>query len=189
MAAQYVVVIDVTGVAGIACDGGGWIAKPVVVVGQRDDSRPPFDSDLAFPGRGESVDSKVDEELDGVGSGVAISEVAKCEVGCKLLGGERGEHGSPLAHRRSSRTPSDRSLPRGATAARRWPSGPEQAEGTQIDAARLPPSPNSGHHQLRRSSGFGGVGDDVFAVPRSTRDRPRTMTGKCRSISVGGIGT
>jgi hypothetical protein len=90
MAAEHVAVIDIAGVAGITCDIRGGVTKPVVVVGQRDDSRSSFNPDLADPRRGQGADSGLHEKLDAVGSGVRIGEVPECEIAAELVSSEGG---------------------------------------------------------------------------------------------------
>ena len=90
MAAEHVAVIDIAGVAGITCDVRGGVTKPVVVVGQRDDSRSSFNPDLAVPRRCQGVDSGLHEKLDSVGPGVRIGEVPEREIAAELVSSQGG---------------------------------------------------------------------------------------------------
>jgi len=87
MTAEDVLVVDVSGAAGISGDGVRWMPEPVVIVRQRDDARSPFCPDLTAPGEG--VDGKVHQRPDRMGPVVRIGEVAKFKVASYCLGQKR----------------------------------------------------------------------------------------------------
>jgi hypothetical protein len=90
MAAEHPAGTHVAGVTGFPGDRGGRVAQPIVVVGDRDDSRAPAPPHLARPDTGQRGGDPVGEDLDGVRARRGIGQVADVEGGAQLRRSEKG---------------------------------------------------------------------------------------------------
>jgi hypothetical protein len=89
---QHVIVIDVTGVAGVSSNRGWGKPQLVVVVGQGHDAWASSRADGTAPRRTQSRCGVIDEELEGVLALRRVGQVADCQVVRDLIRSKHGWH-------------------------------------------------------------------------------------------------